>query len=165
MKRISKKSLILVGLALAGLSFLIYNYSQQANQKLANAPQIAQESSLDADGKTVKSIFEQTLKASNEKNAAAYVSYLVPKARKNTEAQLAASFKEQDITNTLLSFRVLKEKDGHLLAEAKVKSINNTNNQKNYRDNIATIDVSYVKQQGKWLIDLTTTIDTQLLNK
>jgi ABC-type Na+ efflux pump permease subunit len=166
--KISKKGIILLIIALAGLSFLIYNYSQQAGRKLriANTPAVkADKQPLSADGQAAKTIFEQTLSASNNKDAKLYVSYLIPKARKNTAAQLSDFFKQQDVTNSLLSYRVLKEKDSHLLAEAKVKSINKSKNQKQYRDNIATLNVSYVKQKGQWLIDLTTTIDTHLLKK
>ncbi|GAB2026949.1 hypothetical protein [Lactovum odontotermitis] len=167
--KFSKKGIILLLIALAGLSFIIFNYSQQADQRLGNAASKTANSqkaaSLDADGKAAKAVFEKTLQASNEEDADSYVACLIPKARKNTKTQLSKFFKEQDVTNTLQSYQVLKKKDGHLLAEAKVKSINNTKDQKKYRDNIATLNVSSVKQDGKWLIDLTTTIDTQLLKK
>ncbi|MDR0300474.1 MAG: hypothetical protein LBI13_10440 [Streptococcaceae bacterium] len=164
--KFSRKGLIFFITALLGFAIVIYNYSQQAEQRLGNSSdKIERVTPLDADGKSAKAVFEKTLKASNEKDITTYVSCLIPKARKNTAAQMSEFFKKQNITNSLESYRVLKKQNGHLLAEAKVKSINNTKNQKEYRDNIATIDVSYAKQNGEWLIDLTSTVDTQLLKK
>ena len=164
--KISKKGLLFLIIALAGLAFIISNYAQQADQRLGkSATKVVANAPLSKDGEQTKAIFEKTLKASNEKDTATYVSFLIPKARKNTETQLADFFKSQDVTNTLQSYRVLKEKDGHLLAEAQVKSINNTKDQKKYRDNIATLNISFVNEKGEWLIDLTTTTNTQLLKK
>lgn len=165
--KISKKGIILLVIAIAGIIFIVNDYSQQANQRLSNAAGKSETGgSLDTDGKSAKEVFEGTLKASNDKDVKTYVTYLIPKARKNTEEQLSKFFKSQDVTNTLQSYRVLKKENGHLLAEAKIKSINNnTNDQKKYRNHIATINVSYVKDNGKWLIDLTTTTNTEFLDK
>lgn len=159
---ISKKGIVLFTIAIAGFLFIIYNYAQQANQQLNNSSTLSQP--LSKEGQAAKAVFVKTINATNDKDIKTYLTALIPKARANTEKQLANFFKTQNVTNTLQSFKVLDENSGHLLAEAKVKSINNNKNQKQYRDNIATLDVSYVKQKdGSWLIDLTTTINTQLL--
>ena len=158
--KISKKGIILLVLTCCGFVFLLAYYGKNADQAL---PQPSNLMHLSKEGEATKRIYAKTITATNQKDISKYVSYLVPKARKNTTKALSQFFEKQTVRNTLLSYRVLKSAKGHLLAEAKVKSINQSGTQKKYRDNITTMNISYVKSHGKWLIDLTTATNTQLL--
>ncbi|MDR2833619.1 MAG: hypothetical protein LBV67_07895 [Streptococcaceae bacterium] len=159
----SKKGIILLIIGLAGILFILVDYSKQADVLLNKEQTTSQKVSSNPDVLATKEVFEKSIQASNEEDVESYIKLLIPKARENTKKELTKFFKDYEVENELQSFEVLKHEGNHLLAKAVVQSVNLEKNQKKYKDNTSTLNVTFIKEENQWLIELTTTIDTQFL--
>ncbi|WP_429976010.1 hypothetical protein [Enterococcus sp. DIV0086] len=163
--KLTKNKLCIIIISILLVSLFNYYYTK-IDDKFYNKVHPTDSNSINnLDAKLTKEIFEKSIEASNDKDVEKYVKLIVPAGYENTTKELKKFFKKNNIKNTLISFNVLKEKDNHLLAEAQIKSVNQDKNKKKYRDNVSTMNVAYVKSGGKWLIEMVTTIDTNLLQK
>ncbi|MGM9903002.1 hypothetical protein A5844_001716 [Enterococcus sp. 10A9_DIV0425] len=161
-----KKILLIVALLICviGVVGLVIDSSKAADAILNgenNEPD--EQKTMNEDVQAVQALFEESLEASNEENSEKYVALLIPKARKNTQKELENFFDEYTVKNTLQSFKLLKHDGEHLLAEARVKSVKLDKSTDKYKDHIATSNVTFVKINGEWLIEMTTMIHTQFL--
>jgi hypothetical protein len=104
---------------------------------------------------------ETNLQATNNEDVDLYVTTLVATAREDTKKEMQAFFDEYDLENTLLSFKVLKQEENRMLVETQQKTVNKGKNDS--RDHIAEAHHTFVKENGKWVIEETNMTNTHFI--
>jgi len=118
-----KLLVIMLSLSVLGVISLVFDYSQRAQTiiDVQSKERVIQVETLEE--QEVKEVFSQSLLAANNQDIAQYVKFLIPAARGNTKVQLTAFFEEHQVEHTLEGFRILRNEENHILAEAMIRSI------------------------------------------
>lgn len=116
------------------------------------------------DEKTVTELLnclETNIGAANNKDIEAYLQTLNPDKREETKKEMSIFFDNYNIETELLSFEVKKQNKDHVLVQAQQKSINHGNN--SYRNHITEANHTFIKKEGRWLIDETIMTNTTFI--
>lgn len=149
-----KKWLVpLICFSCIGVGAVVYDSYQEADSMYQEEQQVE----LVGEELAVKEHYQKMIELGNAQDLDNYVLCIIPKARKNTKDVLSKNFKEFQIETTLQNFKILRNDGDHILAEAKQKEINRGS--KEYKKHIATTNVAFVKEEGQWLVEMTTVVD------
>lgn len=102
------------------------------------------------DAKEVLTLLENNLEAINQKDMSTYLNTLITSAQAETKKEIEPIFKNFDLENTLLSFKVVKQNDQQIIVKTKQKTVNHNNH--DYRNHIASANHTFIKQDGQWKV-------------
>lgn len=158
-----KNKLFLIMISLLALVVIFSVLTNRSSDKIATNTAIEIEGTISnrEDALAAFETLETNLKAANDEDVDLYVTTLVSDAREDTKKEMQAFFDEYDLENTLLSFKVLKQEKNRMLIETQQKTINKGKNK--YRDHIAEAHQTFVKENGKWVIEETNMTNTHFV--
>lgn len=158
-----KNKLFLIMISLLALVVIFSVLTNRSSDKIATNTAIEIEGTISnqEDALAAFETLETNLKAANDEDVDLYVTTLVSDAREDTKKEMQAFFDEYDLENTLLSFKVLKQEKNRMLIETQQKTINKGKNK--YRNHIAEAHHTFVKENGKWVIEETNMTNTHFV--
>lgn len=110
----------------------------------------------------VKMLVEKNLRFSQEEDIEGYLSTIVERARESTKETLPDFFAKFDIEYELINFKVLEEEESKIITEAEqYASATYIEEGESFRDHLAVVVHTFVKEDGKWLISDSVVIDTK----
>ncbi|KAF1302114.1 hypothetical protein IV487_05390 [Enterococcus saccharolyticus] len=158
-----KNKLFLGMIGLLGVVLLFHLLTNKSTAPLSTDTEVKIEGKI-TDQEAAQAAFHTlttNLQAVNDEDADLYITTLVSTAKEETKKEMQTFFDDYDLENTLLSFKVLKQEKNHMLVETQQKTINK--GKKDYRDHIAEAHHTFVKENGKWVIEETNMTNTHFI--